>query len=153
MAYRSPWLRRLILAGTIALGLGWVPDQLYGRVGVARLVKLRGELQTLRAENAELRTRNARLRAELALADDDDAGAVERIARDELGLVRPGEIVFKLEQDPASVAAEPASATTAPASPTTAPARAATAPASATTAPAGQTPARRAGVETPEAPR
>jgi cell division protein FtsB len=116
VVYRSPWPRRLLCAGAIAVSLGWIPEQLYGRTGVGRLVKLRGELQALRRETGELRAESGRLRAELALDDDDDSGAVERIARDELGLVRPGEIVFKLEPEgaPAPTAASAVERTTAP---------------------------------------
>jgi cell division protein FtsB len=76
--------------------LGWLPNQIYGHGGLGRLYKLRGELTALRQENAERRAENARLRAELALDEDDELAAVERIARDELGLVKTGEIVFKL---------------------------------------------------------
>jgi cell division protein FtsB len=99
MALRSPrlWLGRLPLAIAIALALGWLPYQLYGQSGLSRLMKLRAELASLREECRELRGRNRELRAELSLFDGDDIGAVERIARDELGLVKPGEIVFKVE--------------------------------------------------------
>ena len=97
---RRPWLRRLTLATVLAAALGWLPYQLYGRSGLAHLVKLRGEVSSLRVKNVALRAKNRQLRAELGLYDDDDLGAVERIARDELGLVKPGEIVFKLEQTP-----------------------------------------------------
>jgi len=102
MFSRSPWLRRLAIALVGALALGWLPGQFYGGTGLARLMKLRAELATLRQGNADIRRRNARLRAELALDDDDELAAVERIARDELGLVKPGEIVYKLEESHAA---------------------------------------------------
>ena len=80
--------------------LGWLPYQLYGKSGLARHFRLREELGQLHKENGELRAHNLRLRAELSLYDDDEQAAVERIARDELGLVKPGEIVFKIEEEP-----------------------------------------------------
>lgn len=91
------WLRRLPAAVAIALALGWVPYQVYGKSGLSRLLHLRAEVARLRADNRELHKKNRALRAELSLYDEDDVGSVERIARDELGLVKPGEVVFKVE--------------------------------------------------------
>jgi cell division protein FtsB len=89
-------LSRIAAALGVALALGWLPYQLYGRTGLARLVKLRGELSAIRAESAQLAAEGARLRAEVALYEEDPNLAVERAAREELGLVKPGEIVFRV---------------------------------------------------------
>lgn len=94
------WLRRVPAAIAIAVALGWLPYQLYGESGLSRLLHLRAEVARLRSENLELRRKNRALRSELSLYDEDDAGSVERIARDELGLVKPGEVVFKVEVAP-----------------------------------------------------
>ncbi len=91
------WLWRIAVALGVAVALGWLPYQAYGRSGLARLVKLRGELQGLREECAGLRAANARLRAEVARYEEDPDAAIERAARDELGLVKPGEIVFRVD--------------------------------------------------------
>ena len=99
MKLGSPWLRRVPLATALALSLGWLPYQLCGQSGLARLVKLRAELTALREGNRALVVKNRELRVELGLYDDDDLAAVERIARDELGMVKSGEIVFKLESE------------------------------------------------------
>ncbi len=95
---RSVWLGRLVAAAAAVLALGWVPYQAWSRSGLARLWKLHGEIASLRAESAALRASNARLRAEVALYEEDPAAAVERAAREELGLVKPGEVVFKIEE-------------------------------------------------------
>lgn len=97
---RTVWLGRLFAATAAALLLVWVPIHAYSGSGLARLVKLHGELGALRSECASLRVANARLRAEVALYEEDPAGAVERAAREELGLVKPGEVVFKIEEAP-----------------------------------------------------
>lgn len=94
----SPWLRRVPLALGLAVALGWLPWSLYGRTGLAHLMKLRAEVTKLREENAALRAKNRALRTELGLYEEDDKAAVERIARDELGMVKKGEIVFKIEE-------------------------------------------------------
>ncbi len=52
---------------------------------------------TLRARNRELAAENDRLSREAAALRDDPA-AIERVARSDLGWVRPGEIVVDLGQ-------------------------------------------------------
>ena len=94
---RFVWLRRLALAGGIAACLGWLPYLVYGQTGLKRIVAMRTERDGLRRETATLRAESVRLRAEIALYDEDELGTIERVAREELGFVRPGEIVFRIE--------------------------------------------------------
>jgi cell division protein FtsB len=58
---------------------------------------LEKELGEVNAENAELKRDVARLRVQVRELRDDPA-AVERIARDQLGLVRKSEMVFQFRQ-------------------------------------------------------
>jgi cell division protein FtsB len=99
---RNVWVRRLGIATLVAVALGWVPYQLYATSGLARYLRLRAERDQLHENNLRLYQDNQRKRAELeALSDGEEGvsrGAVERAARDELGLVKPGEIVFKIEE-------------------------------------------------------
>jgi cell division protein FtsB len=103
MSARKVWLRRLGMAAAVALALGYVPYHLYASSGLARLVKLRAERDTLHDANLKILDENQRLRGELDALTDDEAdeslspAAVERAARDELGLVKPGELVFQVE--------------------------------------------------------
>jgi cell division protein FtsB len=101
---RNLWLRRVGVATAVALALGYVPYHVYSRSGLARYLKLRAERDALHEANLRTLEANQRLRAELAALVDEEGelsrDAVERAARDELGLVRPGEIVFKLEPQP-----------------------------------------------------
>ncbi len=99
-APRSVWPGRLVAAAVAALALVWLPWQAWSRSGIGRLWKLHRELGSLRAECAALRAANARLRAEVVLHDEEPAAAIEHAAREELGLVKPGEVVFKLEEAP-----------------------------------------------------
>ncbi|HEX8952427.1 MAG TPA: septum formation initiator family protein, partial [Polyangia bacterium] len=56
----------------------------------------------LHEANLKLHEQNQRLRAELEALSDDDGNlsraAVERAARDELGLVKPGEVVYQVPE-------------------------------------------------------
>ena len=58
----------------------------------AQVKQLRGDIDHLKQENNELNKQVRALRT--------DPKAVERIARDELGLARPGEMIFKIPEQP-----------------------------------------------------
>jgi len=90
------WQKRLAFALAIALGLGWLPTLFYGHTSLGRLVAIRAELAALKRKNRGLLDENQRLRAAIQLHDEDPLGALERVARDDLGLVKPGEIVFHI---------------------------------------------------------
>ena len=96
------WLRRLGIAALVAAALGYVPYHVYSSSGLARYLRLRGERDALHAANLKLLDENRGKRRELeALLDPEgnlSRAAVERAARDELGLVAPGEIVYQLER-------------------------------------------------------
>jgi cell division protein FtsB len=89
-------LRFLPLA-LIVLTIIVVPVHILDRQGLPRYTQLRHQLAQVRAKNqliarelVELRKETERLR--------NDPKAVERIARDELGMVRAGEVVFQFPQ-------------------------------------------------------
>jgi cell division protein FtsB len=89
------WLGRLVAALAVTVLLGYIPYHVYARSGLARTIALRRDLATLRAHNREVRAENERLARE-AEALRSDLGAIERVARAELGWVRPGELVVDL---------------------------------------------------------
>lgn len=91
----SRWFKRVAIAFLLALALGYVPHQVYGRTGLAHLYELRRTRNELRKRNETLRADNARLR-EQTEALKHDPRALERVARDELGLVKQGETVYEL---------------------------------------------------------
>jgi cell division protein FtsB len=64
--------------------------------GFRKTLRLRADCESLESANAELRRGNERLRREVKALADDPA-ELERAAREELGLIRPGEVVFRLE--------------------------------------------------------
>ncbi len=67
-----------------------------GEGGFRRYWRLEKDLQSLDERTAKLRAENERLLREARALKHDDA-AIERAAREQLGLVRPSEIVFTLE--------------------------------------------------------
>ncbi len=64
--------------------------------GFRRYLRLSQDVKSLKERNKRLGDDNVRLRREVE-ALRDDPRALERAAREELGLVKPGEIVFSLE--------------------------------------------------------
>lgn len=82
-------------AAVVVATLGYLPYHLYARSGLVRTVRLRQELSTLRARNATLAAENRQLQRE-AESLRDDADAIERVARVELGWIKPGEIIVDL---------------------------------------------------------
>jgi cell division protein FtsB len=88
------------LASIIAL-IALVVGSLFGDRGMLQLVAQRERADALQKQLDEMRAENAGLAAEIA-ALKSDPRAIERLAREELGLARPGEMVFVIRDDSAS---------------------------------------------------
>jgi cell division protein FtsB len=90
------WVLGTVIA-LIALAVGSV----FGDRGMLNLMSKRRQVDALRAELDGLREENARLTAQIA-ALRTSPRAIERLAREELGLARPDETVFLVrEEEPA----------------------------------------------------
>jgi cell division protein FtsB len=90
------WLLRMTLAVAIAIGIGYVPYRAYGPQGVGKALRLERELADLAGENAKISQENRKLRRQIDVLRSSPRAA-ERVARDELGLVRPEDMVFLFE--------------------------------------------------------
>jgi cell division protein FtsB len=87
-------VQRTLPIAMLSLAVIAVPLLVLQPAGLPRLRGLEKELRDVNAENAELRRDVTRLRVEVDELRDDPA-AVERIARDQLGMVRRSEVVFQ----------------------------------------------------------
>ena len=76
-----------------------VIDALVGDKGLLAIVQARKEYNQLAAEISRSRAENTRLREEARRLREDPA-AIEEIARRELGLIKPGEILFIVKDIP-----------------------------------------------------
>jgi len=97
----SAWVGRAAAALVLAGVLGYVPYHLYARSGLARSFELGRDLEQVRAANADLAAENAKLARQID-ALNHDPEAVERVARRDLGWVKPGEVLFQIEAGPAA---------------------------------------------------
>jgi len=88
------FLQRTLPIAMLSLALVAVPVLVLQPEGLPRLRGLQRELDQVETENDELKRDVTRLRVEVQQLRDDPA-AVERIARDELGMVRKSEVVFQ----------------------------------------------------------
>ena len=102
-------LRVLLLL--LALLLGLLQYKLwFGNGGQREVEALRGQVQRQQAENRRLQERNAALAAEVEDLKSGEA-AVEERARSELGMVKPGEVFYRVIEDGKPQAAAPQAAT------------------------------------------
>jgi cell division protein FtsB len=90
-------MRAWALATAIAL-IALAVGSVFGDRGILNLLDKRREVDALRAELEELRAENARLADEIA-ALRTSPRAVERLAREKLGLARADETVFFVREE------------------------------------------------------
>jgi cell division protein FtsB len=86
-----------LLASVIAI-IALVVGSLFGDRGILQLMAQRQRALELAREVEEIRADNVRLASEIH-ALRTDPRAIERIAREELGLARPGETVFLVKDE------------------------------------------------------
>jgi cell division protein FtsB len=87
-------VERVLPIAVLVVAVVGAPVLIFSPQGLPRLRGLQKELADVDDENAELRRDIDALRGKVERLRDDPA-AVERIARDDLGLVRQSEVVFQ----------------------------------------------------------
>jgi cell division protein FtsB len=87
-------IQRALPIGILVLATVGAPVLIFEPQGLPRMRTLEAALAQVDADNADLTRDIGTLRVEVQQLRDDPA-AVERIARDELGLVRKNEMVFE----------------------------------------------------------
>lgn len=87
-------VERILPIAVLVLALVGAPIMIFAPEGLPRLRGLERELSGVQDENRQLEREIEDLRGQVTRMRDEPA-AVERIARDDLGLVRQSEIVFQ----------------------------------------------------------
>jgi cell division protein FtsB len=91
--------RRAVTLASILAVIALVVGSLFGDRGLLHLMNQRERAEQLQAEIGDLRDENGRLAREIDGLRRDPR-AIERLAREELGLARPGELVFVIREEP-----------------------------------------------------
>ena len=83
------WFRRALIFATLCV----LADALFGDSGLAAKMRAQRNYVAAEVRLRSLRNENAGLRAQVRRLEGD-AEAIEEVARNELGLIRPGEMLF-----------------------------------------------------------
>jgi cell division protein FtsB len=89
---------RLVPLGMLLVAAISVPVMLWSPAGLARLDALRGQRESLGVEVSRLEREIERLRFQ-AESIKTSPSSIERVARDELGLVRRTELVMQFKRE------------------------------------------------------
>ena len=84
----------LLLFVTLVL----VADALVGEKGLLESMRARRQYREVAASLESMRRENSRLREHVRRLRDDP-GAIESLAREQLGLIRPGEVLFIIKDE------------------------------------------------------
>jgi cell division protein FtsB len=89
--------QRLLLSALVA-SVAIAGESLADAKGLRRLSRLRSDIERQEQKNRELSEANARLRKTVSeLSVPVNPVALEKAAREQLGFVKPGELLFKFE--------------------------------------------------------
>ena len=90
---RSGRRRTLLVAAVALVALYLLASFVFGEMGLVKYYRMQAQYRSLTADIERLKQDNEKLGREVRLLKTDPA-CIERIARDKLGLARPGEIVY-----------------------------------------------------------
>ncbi len=94
------WLRRAGVYAGGALIVLVLMHTIFGPYGYLSMRRSQHEIEQLRKEIERLDRENTALSGEIRALETDPA-AIEKLAREEMGLARPGEMIYRLPDDPA----------------------------------------------------
>lgn len=89
----APWRTRLLNYALGFVTVVLIVDALVGNKGLVDTIRARRQYAELSAALAQKRQENARMREDIRRLNDDPS-AIESLAREELGLMRNGEVLF-----------------------------------------------------------
>ena len=90
---------RWLIGGLLGLLLLLQYRLWFAEGGLAEANRLQAQLEEVEAENAELTARNEALTREV-IASQDGTEAVEKNARENLGLIKEGEVYYQFVEEP-----------------------------------------------------
>jgi cell division protein FtsB len=97
--------RRFATVGAAALALGFGYHVVFGQNGLTAYEQKRHEVRALNQQLKDLADENERLKGHVERLQDDP-GAIEAAAREELHYTRPGEVIVTLPNEKPSASAD-----------------------------------------------
>ncbi len=91
------WPIRIGMAAVFAAALAYVPYRVVDGTETMKVDRMEAQLEQMREQTQALRGSNRQLRQQIS-ALKYDIGAIEDIARNELGFVRDGEIIIRVRE-------------------------------------------------------
>jgi len=105
------WIRQTLYRNGVlilaALTLFFLVHEIFGERGFLALRRQRRELETLHEQIRQLQLENQKLEAEIE-ALKSDPRAIEKLAREQMRMARPGELIYTLPEKPSSSGTPPA---------------------------------------------
>ena len=92
-----PWKYKIVVLAGIAVLVLCAFSAVFGSGGVVQLRRLHAQQRQVEAAAFGLAQRNAHTREHLQRLESDD-GYLEKVVRERLGWIKPGEIVYRLDR-------------------------------------------------------
>ena len=90
-------IEKVILSFLLLAAVVVIIAAVFGKHGLLTYTELNTRYQSMQDEVARLKDENARLKTEIeALKSDPEA--IERVAREELGMIKPGEVLYRIKR-------------------------------------------------------
>jgi len=99
LSWEDARFRRTAFLALALIMLFLIVHELFGEHGYLALRRRRQELETLQTEVKRLQEENQKLEQEIK-ALKSDPNAIEKLAREQLKLARPGEVIYALPEKP-----------------------------------------------------
>jgi len=98
-------IEKVILSVLLLTAAVVIMAAVFGKHGLLTYMELNVRYQSMQDETARLKDENARLKTEIeALKSDPEA--IERVAREELGMIKPGEVLYRIKKKDEPVEAQ-----------------------------------------------
>ena len=92
-----PWKDKIIVGAGLAVLALCAVSAVFGRGGVVNLQRLQAEQVRAETQVFTLAQQNTRLREHLRKLESDDA-YLEKLVRERLGWIKPGELVYRVDR-------------------------------------------------------
>ena len=97
LSWNAATLRRYATYGLVLICLALFGHEIFGPHGFLALRREKQEIENLRQQITQLKRANEQLDKRIK-ALQSDPKAIERVAREQMRLVRPGEIIYNLPE-------------------------------------------------------